>query len=212
MRTERTTVRRLADRARYDADTVHSILDHAPICTVAFIRDGAPIAIPTIHGRDGTTLYLHGSTASGMLGALSEGAEACVTATILDGYVLARSVFHHSMNYRSVVILGRARQVTDPEEKLHAMRVVSEHVAPGRWDEARRPSGKEIAATKIVAIEISEASAKIRSGPPKDDEDDHGLDVWAGVLPVRTVAAEPIEDSSGKPLPPALQRLRETLR
>jgi nitroimidazol reductase NimA-like FMN-containing flavoprotein (pyridoxamine 5'-phosphate oxidase superfamily) len=211
VKTDRTTVKRKADRARYDRETLHQILDEAPICTVAFVRDGAPVAIPTIHARIDDTLYLHGSTASGMLGALASGAEACVSATLLDGLVLARSVFHHSMNYRSAVVIGRAREVTDSVEKLDAMRAVTEHVLPGRWNEARIPSPKEIAATRIVAISIDEASAKVRTGPPIDD-DDEAFETWAGVVPLRAVAGEPIEDTAGMTVPRSVEALRARLR
>lgn len=194
-RTSRTTVNRLADRGRYDAETIHAILDEAYICTVAFVADGAPVAIPTIHARIGDTLYLHGSPVSRMLGTLASGeADVCVTATLLDGLVLARSVFHSSMNYRSVVVFGRAHLVTNRDEKLAAMRAVTEHVLPGRWDEVRQPSPKEIAGTQIVAIPISEASAKIRSGAPIDEEGDLALDIWSGVIPLQLTPDPPLAD------------------
>lgn len=207
MRTTRTTVRRLGERGRYDRDTLDSILDEALICTVAFVHEASPFAIPTIHARLGDTLYLHGSIASRMLATLAQGAEICVTATVLDGLVLARSIFHHSMNYRSAVVLGRGRDVTDPEEKLAAMRAVAEHVLPGRWDEARKPNGKEIAATRIIALAIEEASAKVRTGGPKDDAEDYDLEIWAGVVPLHRRPLEPVADTPGIGVPASVRRL-----
>lgn len=207
MQTDRTTVRRLADRGRYDRDTLYAILDEAPICTVSFVHDGSPMAIPTIHARVEDTLYVHGSTANRTLGALATGAEVCITATILDGLVLARSVFHSSMNYRSAVVLGRGRLVGDRDEKLVAMRAVTEHVLAGRWNEARQPNAKEFAATQIIAVAIAEASAKIRTGQPKDDEEDLASSIWAGVVPLRTIPSEPVPDSTGIDVPPSVRRL-----
>ena len=183
MPTDRTTVRRLADRGRYDRSEIDAILDEAPFCHVGFVSEHGPVVIPTIHARDGDTMYLHGSQASGMLRA-AEDADVCVTVTLLDGFVMARSAFHHSMNYRSVVVFGRARVVRDEDERLRAMRAVVEHVAPGRWDELRPPTAKELAATRIVAVPLDEASAKVRTGPPVDDEIDLGQGTWGGVVPV----------------------------
>jgi len=182
--TKRTTVKRHPERGVYDRATIDPILDEALICHVGFVADGQPYVIPTIHARDGDKLYLHGSPGSRMLRTLKEDIDLCVTATLLDGLVLARSVYNHSMNYRSVVVLGRAREVTDRAEKLHAMECVVEHVVPGRWAEARRPNEGEIDGTTILVLPLAEASAKIRSGPPKDFDEDLELPVWAGVIPL----------------------------
>jgi nitroimidazol reductase NimA-like FMN-containing flavoprotein (pyridoxamine 5'-phosphate oxidase superfamily) len=193
-RTPRTTVQRLPDRASYDRETANAILDEALICHVGFAVEGQPYVIPTIHARIGSTLYLHGSAASRMLREGKGGLSVCVTVTLLDGLVMARSAFHHSMNYRSVVVLGQAREVSEPEEKIAALRAIVEHVAAGRWDEVRGPTPLELLATTVLALPIDEASAKIRSGPPKDDEEDYAQDTWAGVIPLRLVAGEPIAD------------------
>ena len=194
LQTERTTVRRLPARGHYDRATVAAILDEALICHVGFVADGKPMVIPTIHTRVGDTLYFHGSVASRMLRTLREGLEACVTATILDGLVLARSTFHHSMNYRSVVVLGTAREVTDREEKLRVLDALVEHVVRGRSRDARGPNESELRATMVLALPITEASAKIRTGGPVDDEEDYALPVWAGVLPLKLTPQEPIAD------------------
>jgi nitroimidazol reductase NimA-like FMN-containing flavoprotein (pyridoxamine 5'-phosphate oxidase superfamily) len=189
--TERSTVRRLPERGRYDAETIHGILDEALICHLAFATDDGPVAIPTIHARVGDVLYLHGSHASRMMRE-AVGGTVSVTATIVDGIVAARSLFHHSLNYRSVVVFGVPRVVEDPNERIAAFRAVTEHILPGRWDEARRPSVKEDKGTKLLAIDIREASAKVRTGPPGDDEDDLGSGIWAGVIPLRIVAGDAI--------------------
>ena len=201
---ERTTVRRLSKRGAYDRETIHAILDEALVCHVGFVDNDQPFVIPTIHARRGDVLYLHGSRQSRMLQCLSRGVPACVTATLLDALVLARSVFHHSMNYRSVVLLGRGREVTDRDEKWNALEALVEHVVPGRWAEARQPSENEMAATTVVAIPIDEASAKIRTGPPKDDDDDYSMSIWAGLLPVPMTPGVPIADPAlgGGILPP----------
>lgn len=188
---QRTTVTRHPERGRYDRETIFSILDEAFVATVSLVIDDAPVGIPMLHARIDDTLYLHGSPASRLLDRLLAGADVCVTATIVDGIVLARSTFNSSMNYRSVVLLGQGRPVRDEEEKMAAMRAVSEHVAPGRWDEVRPPTTKEIAGTRIAAIPISEASAKIRTGPPIDDEGDVDT-IWTGVIPLTTLAHEPV--------------------
>jgi uncharacterized protein len=190
----RTTVKRHPERGAYDRDVVDAILDEALVCHVGFAIDGQPYVIPTIHARDGDVLYIHGSPASRMLRNLRDGVDACVTVTLLDGLVLARSVYNHSMNYRSVVVIGRAREVTGRDEKLDAMRRVVEHVVPGRWDDARQPSEKELKATTILALALTEASAKIRTGSPTDDEDDLALPVWAGVIPLALQTADPLAD------------------
>jgi uncharacterized protein len=207
MKTDRTSITRKPDRARYDRETLYEILDEAPICTVAFVRDGSPIAIPTIHARLDDTVYLHGSTGSGMLQSIA-GAEICVTATIIDGLVLARSVFNHSMNYRSAVVLGRAREVTEKAEKERAFRAIVDHVLEGRWDEARQPTAKEAAQTKIIALPIEEASAKVRTGPPIDELEDRDLPIWSGVIPLRTTYGDPIAESPDLQTPASVSALR----
>ena len=208
LQSPRTTVRRLPTRAAYDRDTVHAILDEAYICHLGFVVDGQPFVIPTIHWRDGETLYFHGSAASRMLRSLRDGVDACVTVTLLDGLVLARSAFHHSMNYRSAVILGRAREVTG-EEKVRALEGLVEHVMPGRSADVRPPNEVELKQTLVLAMPITEASAKVRTGPPVDDEEDYAMPVWAGVVPLRLTPGEPIADerlASGVDLPPYLRR------
>jgi hypothetical protein len=190
----RATVRRLPDRARYDAATVHAILDEGLVCHVGFVDDGQPLVIPSAYARDGERLLLHGSAASRMLRALAGGAPACVTVTLLDGLVLARSGFHSSLNYRSVVVLGRATEITDPAEKRRALATIVEHVAPGRTAEVRATTDGEVRATRVVALPLDEASAKVRTGPPKDDAADLDLHCWAGELPLRLVPQEPVPD------------------
>jgi nitroimidazol reductase NimA-like FMN-containing flavoprotein (pyridoxamine 5'-phosphate oxidase superfamily) len=186
----RTELRRLPKRGSYDSKTIYEILDAAFLAHVGFSVDGQPFVIPTLYGRDGDKLYLHGSAASRMLRELETGVPACVTATLVDGLVLARSAFHHSMNYRSVVAFGTARKLADPVRKTEALRVISEHVIAGRWNDVRRPSEKELKATTVLEFSIEEASAKVRTGPPVDDEDDYVLPIWAGVVPLQ-LAAEP---------------------
>ncbi|HEY0158922.1 MAG TPA: pyridoxamine 5'-phosphate oxidase family protein [Thermoanaerobaculia bacterium] len=193
--TDRTRVRRLPDRGRYDAATIYPILDEALICHVGFIVDGAPVVIPTIHWRDGDTLYFHGSAASRMLRSLKNGVDACVTVTLLDGLVLARSAFHHSMNYRSVVVFGKAREVSDRDEKIRALDALVEHVMRGRAAEIRGANEKELRQTLVLALPLEEASAKIRTGPPLDDDEDYALPVWAGVLPLTLTPGEPVPDT-----------------
>lgn len=186
--TPRTTLRRLAGRGSYDRAVVNAILDEALVCHVAFAREGQPFVIPMVYAREGDALYLHGSTANRVLRALIGGAEACVTVTLIDGLVLARSAFHHSVNYRSVVLYGAAEEVTDLAERALAMRALIEHVARGRWDDIRQPGREEMLRTLVVRLPITEASAKLRSGPPLDDEEDYGLPIWAGVIPLRLTA------------------------
>jgi nitroimidazol reductase NimA-like FMN-containing flavoprotein (pyridoxamine 5'-phosphate oxidase superfamily) len=192
--TPRTQVNRLPKRGDYSKETIYSILDAAFLCHVGFVAEGQPYVIPTGYGRKGDTLYLHGSAASRMLRSLGQGIDACVTVTLLDGIVLARAAFHHSMNYRSVVILGRAALVEDAETKVEALRVISEQIVPGRWKDARRPTAQELKATTVLTLPIDEASAKIRTGPPVDDEADYRLDIWAGVLPLSLQPGTPIRD------------------
>lgn len=193
--TDRTTLKRLPKRGSYDREVVHGILDQAFLCHVGFVVDGQPFVIPTGYGRDGDNLYIHGSAASRMLRSLDRGIDVCVTVTLLDGLVLARSAFHHSMNYRSVVILGKASIVDDEEEKMRALLTISENIIRGRWDEVRTPTPSEMKATSVMRIPLIEVSAKIRTGPPIDDEEDYDLDVWAGVLPLHLVPGEPIADA-----------------
>jgi uncharacterized protein len=193
--TERTQVKRLPKRGAYDRETVFKILDEAFVCHVGFVVDGQPFVIPTNFGRSGETLYLHGSAASRMLRTLSQGIPVCVTVTLTDGLVLARSAFHHSVNYRSVVVLGTARLVEDPGEKMEALRLFTEHIMKGRWDDIRWPTEQEMKGTTVLALPLEEVSAKMRTGGPVDDEEDYALPVWAGVLPLPVVAAEPIADA-----------------
>ncbi len=187
-RTERTTVRRLPARAAYDRPLIHAILDESLICHVGFVVDGRPFVIPTIHVRVGERLYMHGSPASRMLKALAGGVEVCVTVTLVDGLVLARSAFHHSMNYRSVVLFGMAQAVDDADEKARVLQALAEHLVPGRWRDVRVPTPGELKATSVLSLPIDEASAKVRTGPPVDDEDDYALPIWAGVLPLNLAA------------------------
>lgn len=213
--TERTTLKRLPKRGVYDRDIVYGILDEGFICHVGFAVDGRPFVIPTGYARVDDQLYIHGSQVSRMLRTLSEGVAVCVTVTLVDGLVLARSAFHHSMNYRSVVIFGRAAVVEQREAKLAALLAFSEHVIPGRWDEVRVPYEQELKATTVLSVSLIEASAKVRSGPPLDDEEDYALNVWAGVIPLKVVAGEPISDprlpEGIEPPPYALNYTREKI-
>jgi uncharacterized protein len=192
---QRTALGRIPTRGSHEPQTIQAILDQAFLANVSFQVNGQPFVIPTLYGRDGDKLYLHGSAASRMLRELETGVPVCVCVTIVDGLVLARSAFHHSMNFRSVVAFGIARKITDAEEKTHALRVISEHLIAGRWADVRGPSQKELKATSVLEFLIEEASAKIRTGPPVDEEEDYSLPVWAGVLPMRQEAQEPIADS-----------------
>jgi hypothetical protein len=191
---ERTRVRSLPERGVYDREALDAILDEALICHVGFIDDGDPQVIPTIHARDGDVLFFHGSPASRMLRLLKKGRPVSINVTIVDGIVAARSVFHHSMNYRSAVVFGTPRIVDDDGERLRAMEVITEHVLPGRWSEARHPSATESKGTLVVAVPIDEFSVKTRSGPPGDDEADYDLPIWAGVIPLAMIAGEPEPD------------------
>jgi uncharacterized protein len=202
--TDRTQVKRLPKRGKYDAETVYKILDEAFVCHVGFVVDGQPYVIPTNFGRVGDKLYLHGSAASRMLRTLSAGIPVCVTVTLVDGLVLARSAFHHSVNYRSVVILGTAELVDEPAEKMEALRLFTEHVMKGRWDEIRRPNEQELKGTTVLALPLEEVSAKVRVGGPIDDEEDYSLPVWAGVLPLSQTKGTPVADTrlkEGTPVP-----------
>jgi uncharacterized protein len=206
--TGRTQVNRLPKRAVYDKAQVYGILDAGVICHVGFALNGQPYVIPTGYARLADEIYIHGSPASRMLRTLGEGLDCCVTVTLIDGFVLARSAFHHSMNYRSVVILGKARFVTDPAEKMAAMRCFTNHIVPGRWEEVRAASDQELKATTVLALALNEVSAKVRTGPPIDDEEDYALPVWAGVVPLQVHAAEPIPDARMLPGVPALDLRR----
>ena len=194
MPSPRVRVRRLPKRAAYDRATIDPILDEALVCHLGFVHNGQPYVIPTLHARVGDRLYVHGSSASRMLGTLGGGASACVTVTLIDGLVLARSAFHHSVNYRSVVILGTACAVTEPEEKTAALRAFTNHIARGRWDDVRPPTDQELKATNVLFFALNEVSAKVRTGPPVDDEEDYAMDVWAGVLPLCLQAGGPVPD------------------
>jgi hypothetical protein len=192
--TARTKLKRLPKRGHFDRETVYGILDEGFICHVGFAPEGQPVVIPTGYARVDDKLYIHGSQASRMLRTLSGGVDACVTVTIVDGLVLARSAFHHSMNYRSVVIFGRAMLVEDREEKMAALLALSEHFIRGRWVDVREPTEEEMKMTTVLSLPLVEASAKIRTGPPLDDEEDYEMKVWAGVIPLRLVAGEPVDD------------------
>ena len=190
----RTKVRRQPARATYERETIHEILDEALLAHVAFLDAGQPIVIPTLQARVGEIVYFHGSAASRAIRMLGNGAPACLTVTLLDGLVLARSAFHHSVNYRSVVVLGSPRLVEGPDERLTALEAFTEQLIPDRWGEVRPPSPKELNATRVLAMALDEASAKLRTGPPADDEEDFALHAWAGVIPLRTAAGSPVPD------------------
>ena len=207
--TERTRVRTHPERGSYDEAAIYAILDEALICHVGFAVGGQPVVVPTLFARVHDTLYIHGSAIGRMLRTLAGGVEVCVNVTLLDGLVFARSAFSHSMNYRSVSVFGRGREVTDPAEKLLALEATVEHVATGRWSDARPPSAKELALTTVVAIPLNEASAKIRTGGPKDAEADYALPIWAGVVPLRLHAGQPSDDArnlAGVPRPSYAER------
>jgi nitroimidazol reductase NimA-like FMN-containing flavoprotein (pyridoxamine 5'-phosphate oxidase superfamily) len=194
-KTQRSTVRRRAGRASYERDAVEAILDEGLVGHVGIVSDGQPYVIPVLYARDGDRVYVHGSPLSRLLGELADGVPMCLTVTLLDGIVFARSAFHHSLNYRSVVVLGEGRALRDHDEKQEALRTVVEHVARGRAEDVRGPSDQELDATEVVAIAISEASAKVRTGPPIDAAEDLAVPAWAGELPLSVVAGEPIPDS-----------------
>ncbi|MFG2003655.1 pyridoxamine 5'-phosphate oxidase family protein [Spirillospora sp. NPDC048911] len=202
--TDRTRLGRLSERGLADRSGLYEVLDGGLICHLGVVVNGSPRVIPTGYGRAGDTLFVHGSTGAQSLIA-GQGQEICVTVTHLDGLVLARSLFHHSVNYRSAIIYGAPRLVTDPDEKLAGLRAVTEQLAPGQWDVARKPTRKELAGTTVLALSLEEASVKVRTGPPSDDDEDHALDVWAGVVPVRQAFGTPEPDPllrPGIPVPP----------
>jgi uncharacterized protein len=200
----RTRVRRHPERARYDRDTVHAILDEGLVCHLGFLVDGLPFVMPTMYARRGDVLYVHGSPGSRMLKTAAGLADVCLTVTLLDGLVMARSAFSHSMNYRSAVVVGRAVEVTDPAEKMVAFEALVEHVCAGRWADARQPNDKELASTLVLQLDLQEVSAKVRDGGPRDAEEDLGLPVWAGEIPLRTRPLPPVRhpDVPGEIGPP----------
>jgi uncharacterized protein len=206
--TPRTAVRRLKKRAVYESDKVHAILDEGFACHVGFVVDDQPYVIPTLYARENDCVYFHGAMASRMLRTLALGVNVCVTVTLLDGLVLARSAFHHSMNYRSVVILGQARLVRGSEERLRALQLITDHVVPDRWREVRGPNELELKQTSVLALDLKEVSAKVRTGPPVDDEEDYSLPIWAGVVPMETHWGPSIGDGRVLPNAPRLDLAR----
>jgi nitroimidazol reductase NimA-like FMN-containing flavoprotein (pyridoxamine 5'-phosphate oxidase superfamily) len=202
--TERTRLRRRPNRGAFEADTIHAILDEGFVCHIGFVVEGQPHVIPTGYARRGEEIYVHGSSASRMLRALGDGIDVCLTVTLVDGLVLARSAFHHSMNYRSVVVFGKARLVTDDREKVEALRCFTDHIVPGRWPDLRPVTDQELCATSVLALPIREASAKIRTGPPLDAAEDHAWPVWAGVVPLYTRPGEPVPDGHVQPHMPSI--------
>jgi nitroimidazol reductase NimA-like FMN-containing flavoprotein (pyridoxamine 5'-phosphate oxidase superfamily) len=209
--TDRTRVRRYPARAKYERATIEAILDEGMVCHVGFVHDGHPFVLPTMYVRDGERILIHGSPLSRMLTGAAEGLPLCVTVTLLDGVVMARSAFHHSMNYRSVAIIGRAHEVVEPAAKLEAMRALVERLIPGRWDEVRQPTPGEIAGTRVLEIPLLEASAKVRTGGPVELAEDESFPVWAGVVPLSLTPGEPIPDAklaSGIEAPEYVRRWR----
>ncbi|HQR35827.1 MAG TPA: pyridoxamine 5'-phosphate oxidase family protein [Blastocatellia bacterium] len=193
--TAKTTLKRLPQRGEFDRETVYKILDEALVCHVGFVVDGQPFVIPTSYGRVGDTLYVHGSAASRMMRTLGGKTPVCITVTLIDGLVLARSAFHHSVNYRSVVVFGQAELVEDEPGKMAALAAITEHIVPGRWAEVRSPNAQELKATTVLAIPLEEVSAKVRTGDPKDDDEDMAIPVWAGQLPLSLISGSPVNDS-----------------
>jgi nitroimidazol reductase NimA-like FMN-containing flavoprotein (pyridoxamine 5'-phosphate oxidase superfamily) len=208
--TGRTTLHRLPRRGVYDKAQVYAILDEGFVCHAGFVIDGQPYVIPTGYARSGGEIFLHGSAASRMLGALGDGLDVCVTVTLVDGFVLSRSAFHHSINYRSVVMLGRARVLSEPAEKVAALRCFTNHILPGRWDEVRAPSDQELKATMVLALPLEEVSAKVRTGPPVEDEGDIARPAWAGVVPLHGQLGEPVPMDDLPPGVPPFDRSRFT--
>jgi len=202
----RNKVKRIPERGKYDKNTIYKILDAAFVAHVGFVSDGQPFVIPMAYGRKDDNIYLHGATTSRLIGQIGEGTPACLTVTHLDGIVLARSTFHSSMNYRSAVIFGQAK-IVENDRKIECLKVITNHILKGRWDETRQPHENELKATTVLELKIDQASAKIRTGPPKDDKEDYSLDIWAGVVPIisRTLPPEPDPDlKEGIPLPASL--------
>jgi len=198
--TETTRVKRLAKRGAYDHETVHAILDEAALCHVSLVVDGRPRVLPTLHWRSGSRLYIHGNSKNGLFKAMRAGAEAAVAVTLMDGWVLARSAFHHSVNYRSVMAVGHFEEVTDPAELMAAYQAMMDKIHPGRWDEVRWPNEVELKQTAVMVMELVEVSAKVRTGPPVDDAGDYDLPVWAGVVPLKIESGEPIMDTTPPPV------------
>jgi nitroimidazol reductase NimA-like FMN-containing flavoprotein (pyridoxamine 5'-phosphate oxidase superfamily) len=209
--TARTTLRRHRDRGRTERRDLYAVLDAGLVCHLGVVADGEPVVLPTAYGRDGGTVYLHGSSANGAFGAAA-GRRVCVTVTHMDGLVCARSVFNHSVNYRSAVIFGTARLVTGEDERLHGLRVITEHLIPGRWAAARQPTRRELAATAVLAVPLDEASVKVRSGGVSDEPEDYDLDVWAGILPAAMTFGEPEPDPALRPGTPVPSHIRERAR
>jgi len=211
--TELSRIRRVPKRGHYDKDTIYRILDEGLVCHVGFVEDHQPVVIPMNYARRADALILHGATASRLLKYVQAGHPLCVTVTLLDGLVLARSVYHHSMNYRSVVVFGRGRLIEAEQEKLAALEVLTEHILRGRWQDARKPNRQELDATAVVSIAIESASAKVRTGPAADDEDDYQLPVWAGVVPIQQQALTPVSDPQLRKdirVPPSVSNYRRT--
>jgi len=190
----RNRVKRAPDRGVYEREAIYEIVDAALICHVGFVQDGQPFVIPSIHARDGDELLLHGATSSRLIRHVQSGHEVCVAITLLDGLVLARSIYSHSMNYRSAVLFGKGRLIEGNQERMHALEILSDHIMPGRWDDSRKPNEKEFKATAVVSISIESASAKVRTGPPNDDDEDYQLPIWAGVLPIEQRFLDPERD------------------
>ena len=207
-KSERNTLKRLPSRGTYDREGIYAVLDAGFLCHLGFVQNGQPFVIPTAYGRQGDTLFFHGSIKSRTMDALSEGIPVCVTVTHFDGLVLARSAFHHSMNYRSVLVFGQAVEISDEGEKNEALRLISEQILRGRWDEVRLPTPNELKATSVLKMTIEEASCKVRSGGPKDDQEDYALPIWAGVVPAKVIYEAPETDTTGLPgldIPPSVR-------
>ncbi len=212
--TKKTKVKRSPKRGFYDKETIYKILDNHFVCQIAFVYEGYPVVIPTIYGRDDDKLYIHGATVSRMLLELEKGVPMSINITQTDGIVLARSAFHHSLNYQSVTIFGQASIVTDENERYKALKLISDQIIPYRWEEVRSPSKKELKATKILKIPIMEASAKIRKGPPSDEKEDYNLPIWAGEIPITSIMQNPISDSKlkeGIPIPESVKKLMKNM-
>jgi nitroimidazol reductase NimA-like FMN-containing flavoprotein (pyridoxamine 5'-phosphate oxidase superfamily) len=211
LKTDRSRVRRLAKRGLYDRETIDSILDAHFLCQVAVVHQGAPHIIPTLYARDGDRIYLHGSSKSLLLNAIRDGAQFCFSVTLMDAVVVARSAFNHSANYRSVILYGQGTELTDPDERLHAMEVLTNRILPGRWNESRQPSPKELKATLMVSLPITEGAAKVRSGPPIDEDEDYATDYWAGLIPLQTQVLPPVSDpllKAGIGIPDSVKNFR----
>jgi len=212
MKTNKTKVKRAPKRGHYDSETINKILDNDFICQLGFVYNGYPVVIPTIYGKKDEYLYFHGASVSRLLVTMEEGVPVSLNVTQTDGIVLARSAFHHSLNYHSVTVFGQAELVTDENERLEALKVVSDQIIPLRWEEARFPNKKELKATKVLKLKITEASAKIRTGPPKDEKEDYMLDIWAGVIPIEKSYGQPIADPDLKPGIPLANSAKELIK